>query len=333
MAETSQVTRRSLRNWKRENPEEPKAPPGRPPTPPEKVERARELVREQLELQGWGAGEGPVHRALDGVVSLWLVRRVLGELKAEHRAAVRAHREEHRVSVEVKARDVLWSLDATHVGRNDRGAAVQAEVVREVASTCTITLSIGPAATDEEVVALLDRAAAERGGCPLVLATDNGGAYISDLVERWCERHGVLHVLSLPHTPQHNAWSEHGMGELKHDAELGKGTLVKSTEEARARLEASAERLDGHRLRRTRGWRTAVEADRELPHWSELVTRERVKSEATCAIDQAVLYYPQGRARRRAVREAVLGTLEQLALITRTRGGRPWCAEDAERVS
>ncbi|MCB9915600.1 MAG: hypothetical protein H6828_10690 [Planctomycetes bacterium] len=56
------------------------------------------------------------------------------------------------------------------------------------------------------------------------------------------------------------------MRELKEESLLGKGVRVLDIEAARARLLAARDKLDGHRLRRTRGWKTAVEADRDPGH-------------------------------------------------------------------
>jgi hypothetical protein len=252
-----------------------------------------------------------------------------GPLHPRRRRHVRAA----RVSMRVNARDAVWSMDATHLGRDGNGRAVQAEVVREVASTRTIGMTVGLQATDEEVVSLLDRVVVDRKGAPLVLLTDNGGAYISALLHRWCEALGVMHLLALPRTPQHNGASEHGMAELKEDAGLGKGVLVRSPAEAHAMLERSRARLDGNRLRRTRGWQTAVEADRRAPPWSLLATREEVLEEASCLLRRALIHCSGRRARRRAEREAILGALESFSMITRTRGGLLWTAHNAEGVS
>ena len=327
------MTLRTLRNWQRIDPAEPAAPPGRPALVATVLDEARSLVAKQLDVQGGEAGEGPIHRALGGRIPLARVRRVLRELKADRRRRRRAQRQAARVSVKVVARDALWSMDATHLGRDALGRAVQAEVVRDVASTRTIGISVGAQATDEDVVAILARVSVERGGFPLVLLTDNGGAYVSEAVAAWCRRHRVLHLLSLPRTPQHNAASEHGMRELKHDAALGGDTLVLDATEARAALETSRDRIDGHRLRRTRGWLTAVQADRAAPHWSALVSREALWKQATCTIRRALVHCRREPARRRAVRAAIYATLAHFSVITRTRGGRPWTASRAERVS
>jgi len=281
---------------------------------------ARGLVLGELERQGWAAGEGPIHRALDGALALARVRFALRELKAERRAAHRRDTESRRVTITANARDVLWSADATFVGRTPKGCAVQVEVVRDVASTCTLDITIGEAATGENVVRYLERLAEERGTAPLVFVTDNGPQYQSRAVADWCEARGVLQLFSRPHTPQHNPWAEHGMRELKEDACIDKGDVVLDNDTVLARLEQARERLDGARLRATRGWRTARDVDQELPHWREITTRCTFQSEVACGIRLAVLKSDLGRESRRAVREAILGALERTGAITRTRG-------------
>ncbi|HMR79256.1 MAG TPA: hypothetical protein PKD61_29320 [Polyangiaceae bacterium] len=76
-----------------------------------------------------------------------------------------------------------------------------------------------------------------------------------------------------------------------------------------------------------------MEADRAHTHWSELQSRERYLEEVACVLAEAAFYSKGRRAQRRAIREAILGALERLGVITRTRGGRPWTAQSAERVS
>ena len=284
----------------------------------------------ELNRQGWDTGEEPIWRGLDRRLPRARVRRVLRELKRERRQRTSQQSKARRVSMRVLASDVVWSMDATHLGRSAWGASVQGEVIREVASTRTIGLSVGLQATGAQVVQLLEVTALERGGAPLVLLTDNGGGYVSEEVAAWCKRNGVLHVRSLPHTPQHNGASEHGMRGLKLNSGLDIGGAVVGIGDARAKLQSARNRIDNNRLRRTRGWRTAVECDCAMRHWSTLVDREEVLQKAACAIARGLLNCKGKRARRRATREAILGTLQHFSLIQRTRGGRPWTAHKAE---
>lgn len=336
MAEALGKSRRSLRRYaamaSAPDPAGEVRPPGRPPLSEEQVNEARTMVEEQIQLQGPDTGEEPVWRGMGMVIPLSRVRFVLQEAKADLEQRRRAHQEEARISTTVHARDVIWSLDGTHLGRRPGGEAVVGEVVREIASTRTLALSVGPEPTADEVVRLLEEVRQERGGAPLVLMSDNGGENVGAAVKRWCEEHGVLHLLNLPRTPQHNGQIENGMYGLKLGAALGKGVLVLDIGDACDRLRESARRIDEHRPRRTRGWMTAVEADRSLPHWSALVTRQRFLEDAACALRRLLLNSTGARAERRAAREAILGTLQRLKLITRTRGGRLMTALTADRV-
>ena len=83
----------------------------------------------------------------------------------------------------------------------------------------------------------------------------------------------------------------------------------------RAELDRALQRLNHHRLRASRGFRTAAQDDALRPHWSDLVSREAVVADATCGIQQAMLNSVPGRARRRAIRQAILGALESHSVL------------------
>jgi len=333
LAEAHQLSVRSLRRWKEVGPQAADAPVGRPPRAPARRRQVARLVRRELQRQGWSTGERPIARALHGEVTLWEVRSVLAPLKSKARARACRRRERERVSTTVHCRDAVWAQDATHLGRDAGGGEVQAEALRDVASTRTLALSIGAPATSAEVIALLEQALVARGGAPLVWLTDNGSPYCSAALTAWCTEHDVVHLRTLPYTPEHNAACEHGHGELKREAELGKGTRIDSLVDAAHALAAARERLDGHRLRASRGWKTAVEADRAAPHWSERVDRKAFLEAISCALADPVLHSLSGRARRRAEREAVLGTLERCHVLSRTRAGAPIPLSIAARIT
>ena len=324
------TTAHTLRRWERAAEEAERPPPGRPSRSPGEHIRARELVSAVLDEQGWSAGEGPVRRALGARLSLRLVRRALAELKRERRCRHRAALVRQRRSIQVNARDALWSQDATHLGRDQHGRAVLAEVIREVASTRTLEIAVGPAAAATDVIAALERARMARGTLPLVWATDNGPPYVSAELARYLAGHQVIHLQSLPRTPQHNAWAEHGMRELKDEAELEQhhGTVA-----LHASLLLARERLDRNRPRRSRGWRTAVQADLEARAAEDVVPRARFYAAARCAIDAAVLHSRSRLERRRATRAAILLCMERFGLITRNRAGDAETSANSYRVS
>lgn len=335
MAEHERVSDRTVRNWKRLAADEAagqRRPPGRPGYSVQAWAAARERVAAVLERVGYRAGEALVHEQLDKEVPLGLVRRVLRELKTEHEGRKRRALEAVRTHVVVHGRNVMWSVDGTHLGRDPENKAVIGEVVRDVASTSTLGLSAGPPPTSGEVVALLDHVASETGELPLVLASDNGGENKGE-VDAWCERHGVVRLRNLPYTPQHNPWVEHGNRELKQESGLGKGVALDSKEVALSVLIEAVERIDTRIPRATRGWRTAREAYAELPAGHALIDRQGFLNDAHCAIERALQDCTSSRARRLAEREAVLGTMERCELITRTRGRATKRPQKPEGVS
>ena len=328
------MTVATLRNWERlaEAEEAEYRPPGRPRHTEAARRRARTRVRAELERQGWSAGEGSVFEALRGEVPRRLVRSELAALKRAHRVREARARREVRRSVTVQARDAVWSMDATHIGGDERGK-VEAEVVREVASGRTLAIGLGPPATGRAVAKLLEVARRERGGAPLVLVSDNGAAYKSRAVGSWLARHRVVHLRSLPRTPQHNPWSEHGNAELKRETGLGKGVRVRCAWTALRGLVKAVERLDHARPRRSRGWLTAAQYDAALPPATRLVGRKRFYAACCCAIRKAVLDCDSPRERRRAERNAILKALERFGLINMTGGGAPCSRPKTSRVS
>lgn len=130
-----------------------------------------------------------------------------------------------------------------------------------------------------------------------------------------------------PRTPQHKGAAERGMRKLKWSSGPRSSGRVKSARAGRSRHLRVARSIDSHRLRCTRGWKIAVEVDRSAPHWSRYTTRAGFLEYVTCALLVALLDCTLRAARRRATREAILATLEELSIITRTRGGRSRSAQ------
>jgi hypothetical protein len=252
----------------------------------------------------------------------------------------------------VQARDAYWVLDATHLGRDQVGE-VQAEVLRDAASTSALSVSVGRPSKGTEVVALLERTSVERGGPPLVLSVDGGASYASQEVCNWAGRSGVVILKSLPHVPEHNAFAERGHRDLKQDAELGKGVRLERLPCRRwTRLASGADAVDAWhgpdwprwcrrlahvvhvqnelRARPSRGGWTASELDAALPRGDHLVSRESFLRTVRRNIDLALAAAHSTRARRHARRRAILRSLESYGLIQQTRGGRPWSSPISE---
>jgi transposase InsO family protein len=310
------VSVRTLQNWQRAEPKR----LGRPPHSDAERERVRALVAQQLDLQGWQAGWRPVRGALGQQAPVRLVQEFTPALKAEHRGRVRRLWEELRQHIAVLHEGAMWSIDGTQVGRED-GVPVRAEVVRDVGARRTRDLAVGYSITGQSVVALLQHAALRQGSLPLVIASDNGSENRNADVETFLERHHIIALYSEPRTPQHNAWSERGIRELKAEAELESGTPVGGIAEVQLRLADAWWRTDHERWRPARastpstGSGDRIGAARYTPEY-----RERFYWRARANIARAMLGCEGEREKRRAVREAILATLEQFGEIQRTWG-------------
>jgi len=327
------VTARTLRHWRSKPPGE--RGPGRPGPTPEERARARTLVDAAWRDQGKTSGRRTVRAALGEAVRPSLVRSELRALKLEARRKSRAEAEARRTSVHGSARDALWSLDATHLDRVD-GTTIEALVLKDVASTRTIQLSVGGPATASRVLVLLERAEAERGTLPLVLATDNGSPFVAGAVRERLDARKVVLLRSVPHTPRHNPWVERGIGELKQEADLGRvrATDYESTVlDHAASLARARQTLDHHRLRASRGYRTAAAVDAALPPWYRAVRRDAFYEAACSAAARAVHGCETARARQIAQREAILATAARFGTVTRTRGGVPLPIVETETIT
>jgi len=156
-----------------------------------------------------------------------------------------------------------------------------------------------------------------------VLQDDNGTAYLCAPVRKELEDQRVIQLLSRVHTPTDNAATEHAHAEVKAEAGLGKGVVLKDHVEAVLRLSPAIRRLDTCRPRASRGWHTPAELDRMLPRGDQHVDRGEFYERARAAMKAAVLGLDDPAAARKAEREAVLTTLCEFGLARRHVGRRP----------
>lgn len=319
LAELYGVSERTLRNWARG----PAGRWGRRPRPEALVEAAMADCHCELLARGYRRWWKTIWKCLGGRYTQALVREVVTDLKDDRKALKRLLRALRRVSVDVHFGDALWALDETFLARLEDGAAVQGLVVREVASTRTLIVSVGSAATGEDLVRVLEALRLARGGLPLVICMDNGPAMKSELVAMYLAFHEVVALHNLPYVSEHNACVERGHRDIKELSGLGKGVVVRDHAEAARALEPALAELNGCRPVASRGWRTPEAVDIEAPRWYPAVDRSAFFEAVRCARKVAVQGCRNDRERRKAVREATLQTLEDFALIQRTRGGAP----------
>ena len=313
------VSERTLRNWARG----PGGRWGRRPRPEALMEAARTDCHRELLARGYGRWWKTIWECLGRTYAQALVREVVTDLKAEDRARKRLLRTLARMSVKAFFGDVLWSLDETHLGRIEEGEAVQGLVVREVASTRTLVVSVGPEATAEDLVRALEALRLARGGLPLVICLDNGPAMKSELLALYLAFHEVVALRNLPHVSEHNASVERGHRDIKELSGLGKGVVLRDHAEAARALIPALTELNERRPVASRGWRTPEAVDNGTPRWYASVDRRAFYEAACRAIRDAVQECRNDRERRKAEREAILSVLEDFALIERTRGGVP----------
>ena len=218
------------------------------------------------------------------------------------------------------ATNAVVGQDATFCGRDDDGNKRWAEVQRDTASTKTVGLACGPAATGEDVMAQLEALRAARGELPLVFACDRGAQYENATVKDYLEANGVVLLPRLPRTPQHNAWSERGIRELKEAAQLDPGMPAAQQEE---RLKSTAARLDANRRHATRKGLTADQADSILPRATSLVPRQAFYATCRRAMEGAERRHEHSRARTLACRKAAFAVMERFGLVRITGGRAP----------
>jgi transposase InsO family protein len=273
-----------------------------------------------------------VENALGDSIPTRLVQWATARFKARRARHAERHRQRARVQSTVHAPDVIWGLDGSHVGRTTAGEALESQTLRDHATRRTIDLGVGACADGGDVVQLLEHARETRGTLPLVLVTDNAPNNTSEEVERYLDAHQVIHLLTLPYTPQHNAPTERAHRELKELAGLGKGVVLDGAKDAAQRLASAWHHLDHRHARPALGGRTAADAYQDLTARARIPDRERFYWTTRHALDVAS-QPPTAHQRRRARREAIYASLERFELVSRTRGGEPFRAIMCEGIS
>jgi transposase InsO family protein len=211
------------------------------------------------------------------------------------------------------------------------------EVVRDVATAALgeTNVLVG-APTTADAIKALDDTAEVRDAYPLILSTDNGPAYTSDVFERRLEDLKIVHLKNTPHTPKHNAFAERAVRELKDEiayVEAPPAPLpVHSTAAYNARLRIVRARLR-KRPRRSRRGLSSQQLDNEPCRAYDPVSRSLFFAAAREALAAARRAHEKPRARRLAEREAILGTAVRFGLIKIRRGGTTWNPAKAESNS
>ena len=181
-------------------------------------------------------------------------------------------------------------------------------------------IKTGQAANAVYVMTFFEKAK-ECRGLPLVIGTDNGSAYCNEEVSDYLHREKVVHLLSLPRTPEHNGSAEIGMRELKDEAMLGKGVTLASLSAPHALLVQATNRIN-IRLRGSKKFKSANDLDDTLLDARDMIDRDVFYDECQQGISDLRGCHLNGRELRKKERELILKTLEKYGAIQQTRGGR-----------
>lgn len=199
------VSERTIRNWcKQAQKDVPKM--GRPsPYTAKDLARAKKLVSEQMKRLG-SPGWRPIAATLKGKVSVRLVQRFVAEYKRETKKKYVPKR------MEVSGKNVIWTMDGAIMKEESK---TENQVIKDRGSRNWVGFKSCPRAScGQDVITTLNESI-KQNGCPLVLATDNGAAYTSKEVCQHLRKLKIIHLKSLPRTPQHNGAVEVGIKELR----------------------------------------------------------------------------------------------------------------------
>jgi hypothetical protein len=143
------------------------------------------------------------------------------------------------VRVEVLARDVIWAQDGWRLGRLPDGRALESQLFKDRGSLRTLGWDVGVAQSQGDLIAQLEWLRTTRG-LPLVVSSDNLSSCCGRLVEAYLAFYRVVHLLSLPHTPEHNGAAECHIHELRGVTGFRKGVVHADAWELMGRLVRAA---------------------------------------------------------------------------------------------
>ena len=151
--------------------------------------------------------------------------------------------------------NVLWALDFQFDQTGDARTIKLLNVIDEHTRECP-AIVVDRSIDADEVVATLDRIAAERG-TPMYLRFDNGPEFIAAAVADWCRFNTTTTVFIEPGSPWQNAWIESFNGRLRD--ELLNGEFFDSLLEAQVVIEDWRVDYNMHRPHSALGMLTPTE--------------------------------------------------------------------------
>lgn len=296
------VSRRTLGNWKKQVQRE-ELKTGRPSYNEAEKIRAILQVGREWKRQGSTVGWRGVEAGLDKKIPTRLVQKTLSRLKLLQRKKYRMRLEKERISVKVKYRNIYWSQDGAKYKKENY------QIIKDRSSLKVLSAKKLKVEKSKIIIDLLKKMKETRG-LPLVLGTDNGSMYTSQETQTFLAENQIVHLRSLPRTPQHNGSVECAIRELKEEAMLNDCSL-----------DEAASRLNKNRLRASFSFKSSEKIDDKVVcEYSEKV-RSFFYYSCQAEIQKCCSEIKNNRSKRMMERKVILKNLEQFGFIKINRGG------------
>jgi hypothetical protein len=274
----------------------------------------REQRQRVLELLSWlGPGLGlPSLRACFPAVS----RAELADLLARYRRCWRRWHTTEQWRLHWAVPGAVWAMDFTEPSMAVDGLYPYLLAVRDLASGQQLLWQPLAQATAQEVEGALTSLFVEHGA-PLVLKSDNGGAFCAEGVQELLRGSGVIPLFSPPYWPRYNGSIEAGIGAMRtrterQAARAGRSGQWTWNDAEAARSEANAEsRPRGQAGATAEQWwqeRSRIRAEERSRFAARVAQwRQEVRPEAGREAEQEQVGAEEEAAReRRAIQRALV---------------------------
>ena len=184
-----------------------------PPAPPDDEAELREFLRAFAKRRprwGWRRAAKELRRA-GWRVNNKRVRRLWRDEGLQVPTKTRKKRltgvGAHVGAMSLIAPNALWALDFQFDHTIDHRQVKMLNVIDEFTREC-LEIRVEHSIAADDVVAVLDRLAIERGRPPAFVRFDNGPEFVADVVADWCASNGTAACFIDPGSPWQNAWIE-----------------------------------------------------------------------------------------------------------------------------
>lgn len=301
LAKRLDVSTRTLRNWKNlaKDGEFPKV--GRPLLDDEiRIHLKDEIKAEWFEqgCPGWRAV-----KAARSDIPTRLIQSTLKELNFNKRKEQNSFKLHSSHRIKIKRKNIIWAQDTTFI----KGKSDPVEVIRDRGTLKYLLSERVESLTGEKIKECVLQVSQKRG-YPLVLMTDNGSCYKSEVFKNNLRENHVIHLQSLPRCPQHNGSAERGIRELKH--------VLRACGD---KLNRAVEVLNTSRRYGSKSYQTSE----ELEKCDKIITpdfRKMFYEEYKRELLRINYYVPNKRMQVLNERKLVFGMLEKYGFINQRKG-------------